>query len=131
MSHVFLVCIDSPNAGRFSSPHMSREVAFRSLSDFILMADSHCNRRAAPQSSVRLRSFGDGCDTVYDDLESDTALPLDATPHCTKGSVATFLVTVLRRQNATWQGSVHWMEGKKQETFRSAFELIRIIYSAL
>ena len=43
----------------------------------------------------------------------------------------TFVVQVRSTENATWQGTVTWAEGKKQETFRSALELLRLIDSSL
>ena len=44
---------------------------------------------------------------------------------------ATFLVQIRNTQNATWQGTVAWTNGRKQETFRSALELMKLIDSAL
>lgn len=43
----------------------------------------------------------------------------------------TFVVQVLNTQNSTWQGTVTWTNGKKQESFRSALELMKLIDSAL
>ena len=43
----------------------------------------------------------------------------------------TFVVEVIDQQNASWQGTVNWINTGKKETFRSALELIRLIDSAL
>ena len=43
----------------------------------------------------------------------------------------TFVVEVVDQQNASWQGSVNWVNTGKQEHFRSALEFIRLIDSAL
>ena len=43
----------------------------------------------------------------------------------------TFLVEVVDQQNASWQGSVKWINTGKKENFRSALELIRLLDSAL
>ena len=43
----------------------------------------------------------------------------------------TFVVEVVDQQNASWQGSVNWVNTDKKEHFRSALELIRLIDSAL
>lgn len=48
-----------------------------------------------------------------------------------QGAEKTFLVKVIDTQNATWQGTVAWTESGRQEQFRSALELIRLIDSAL
>lgn len=42
-----------------------------------------------------------------------------------------FLVEVISQENHTWQGTIHWVEGRKKEYFRSALEMIRLIDSAL
>lgn len=43
----------------------------------------------------------------------------------------TFVVQVRRQQNATWQGSIHWVEDEKTQHFRSALELLRLMDEAL
>ena len=47
------------------------------------------------------------------------------------GQDATFVVHVKYRQNATWQGTVTWADKNKQQNFRSALELIKLMDSAL
>ena len=44
---------------------------------------------------------------------------------------ATFGVRILFRQNASWQGSVSWLEGEREESFRSVLELILLMDSAM
>ena len=48
-----------------------------------------------------------------------------------EGKLGTFALRVLFRQNASWQGSVTWLEENREESFRSALELIWLIDSAL
>ncbi|MBQ6876068.1 MAG: hypothetical protein IJN46_07520 [Lachnospiraceae bacterium] len=48
-----------------------------------------------------------------------------------KGIKATFSVQILFRQNASWQGSVLWVERKIEESFRSVLELLLLIDNAL
>ena len=47
------------------------------------------------------------------------------------GERETFVVRILNTQNATWQGTVTWTDGRRTEPFRSALELIRLIDSTL
>ena len=47
------------------------------------------------------------------------------------GKKATFLIKILFRQNASWQGSVAWLEGKREQSFRSALELLFLMDSVL
>ena len=46
-------------------------------------------------------------------------------------STNTFVVKIMNQQNATWQGSVTWMEEQKEQKFRSALELLKLISEAL
>ena len=43
----------------------------------------------------------------------------------------TFVIDIVDQQNASWQGSVQWINTGKKENFRSALELLRLIDSAL
>ena len=42
-----------------------------------------------------------------------------------------FVIRILDRQNATWQGTVTWADENETVPFRSALELIKLIDSAL
>ena len=47
------------------------------------------------------------------------------------GRCATFSVHVYARQNSSWQGRVRWLEGKREENFRSVLELMCFLESVL
>lgn len=42
-----------------------------------------------------------------------------------------FLIEIVDQQNASWQGSVNWLNQGRKEYFRSALELIRLLDSAM
>jgi len=42
-----------------------------------------------------------------------------------------FIVTVRSQENATWQGTVQWVEGKEEQHFRSVLELLKLMDSAM
>ena len=44
---------------------------------------------------------------------------------------ANFVVHVQFRQNATWQGTVQWLDKNKIQQFRSALELLKLMDEAL
>lgn len=44
---------------------------------------------------------------------------------------STFLVRVLFRQNATWQGTMQWLDEKKSKPFRSLLEMVVLMEEAL
>ena len=43
----------------------------------------------------------------------------------------TFMVQISYQRNGTWQGTVKWVEQRREEHFRSALELIRLIDDAV
>ena len=43
----------------------------------------------------------------------------------------TFLVKIMDHEHATWQGKVTWIEGQREQYFRSALELIKLIDDAV
>ena len=47
------------------------------------------------------------------------------------GALATFAIRLIFRQNASWQGSITWLEGEVEQSFRSVLELILLMDSAL
>ena len=47
------------------------------------------------------------------------------------GDIGTFIVRVQHRQNSSWQGRVTWMEQDRTIQFRSVWEMIKLIESAV
>ena len=47
------------------------------------------------------------------------------------GDIGTFIVRVQHRQNSSWQGRITWMENDKTIQFRSVWEMIKLIESAV
>ncbi len=43
----------------------------------------------------------------------------------------TFVINVQYRQNASWQGTIRWVEGGIEKRFRSTLELIRLMDSVI
>lgn len=48
-----------------------------------------------------------------------------------RGEVATFAIRIQYRNNASWQGTVKWLEGEAEEYFRSVLELFWLLDSAM
>ena len=46
-------------------------------------------------------------------------------------TTGTFIVQVLYRRNGTWQGVLKWTDGRREQQFRSAFEMLKLMDEAL
>lgn len=47
------------------------------------------------------------------------------------GDLGTFIIRVQHRQNSSWQGRITWMDRNKTLYFRSIWEMIKLVASAL
>lgn len=47
------------------------------------------------------------------------------------GDLGTFIIRVQHRQNSSWQGRITWMEEDKTVYFRSMWEMLKLIDSAV
>ncbi|MBQ6899201.1 MAG: hypothetical protein IJN72_00010 [Firmicutes bacterium] len=120
------VCIDSYEngelTGRFYNPHLDEGRSFRSLIQFLKEMEDLLDDMNFPQSFTAARSFSLPA-------EQNRGSPPHEQIHC--GKLATFAVRVIFRQNASWQGSVTWLDQSKELSFRSVLELILLLDSAL
>ncbi|UWG98581.1 hypothetical protein LPY66_07260 [Dehalobacter sp. DCM] len=48
----------------------------------------------------------------------------------TRPPEASFLIRIQYRQNASWQGTIQWLDQKKTRKFRSELELMMLINEA-
>lgn len=81
-----------------------------------------------PQSAVQYRSWGiPPCRCSLDGPNQNGGK--GGLPQGPPGP--TFVVKVLFRQHATWQGTVQWIEGRQYRQFRSLNELLALMGEAL
>ena len=120
-----LICVDSYHngilQGRFYNPHLNNGKAFHSLTHFLQEMEQTLNLMDFPKAFTATRTFAKPPESVAGLPESESQI----------GEQATFAVKILFRQNASWQGSVTWLEGKREQSFRSVLELILLMNSAL
>lgn len=123
---VIRICVDGYQntvlQGRLQSVAWEGEMPFVSLMDFFKQVEQVLDELLPPQSFTELRRFGS--------VEKQS-MTFDAVSQSEPGKLATFYVRILFRQNASWQGTVLWSEGRQEERFRSAMELAFLMDSAL
>jgi hypothetical protein len=120
-----IICVDEYDGGKLSgrifNPYLKGGESFACLMNLLVGIDDLLDEMRFPQSFQAKRGFVPA-PPVPEDRE------VDASP---AGVRATFAVRVLFRQNASWQGSLTWLEGGREESFRSALELVFLIRGAL
>jgi hypothetical protein len=121
-----MICIDSYDervpVGRFYNQYCPDGISFHGAIDLLKKIETILNENKAVQSFSAVRSFAE--------KPAASVLTASGEVNC-QGKVATFATKVLFRQNASWQGSVSWLEGQREEAFRSVLELLFLIDSAI
>lgn len=113
---------DNIPGGRFRIASDPEVRPFYGLAQLLIAVNNDLDRENFPQSFSELRKFH---------VPSKQPDGFHALTDQKNGAVATFLVRILFRQNASWQGSVKWIEGNQEEYFRSVLELIVLMDDAL
>lgn len=126
-NRLFRLCVDSYEEGvpegRLFHPNLENGgFRFRSLTQLVLKIEELLDGMNYPQSFTAKRTFA-----------SVPVKPtgLEALVQEQNGARGTFLLRVIFQQHTTWQGTVNWLEGKGEQSFRSVLELILLMDSAL
>ena len=120
-----LVCVDAYEKGiprgRFYNPCMKAAKGFYGITHFLQEMETVLEQMDFPKAFTVRRTFSpkQGPPNTDDELPKLT------------GDQATFALRILFRQNASWQGSVTWLEGRQEQSFRSVLELILLLDSAM
>lgn len=126
LNRTVMVYVDSVEdhipSGRFHIACNSDMQPFHGLCQLLIHVNQQLDREKFPQSFTELRKF------QKPSKETD---PSVAAGSQSCGKIATFSIRILFRQNASWQGSVTWLEGKQEEFFRSVLELMVLMDNAL
>ena len=126
------MCIDNINDGELSGRiyhcYSKEPWKFTNILQLIELADDFFDRLEFPQASTSARSFTSTQFSVVDQLDKVQS-PEDFIEN--RGQKGTFFLNVRYRQNSSWQGSVTWVEEQREQHFRSALELLKLIDGAL
>ncbi|MDD6235777.1 MAG: hypothetical protein PUB00_00145 [Clostridiales bacterium] len=101
-------------------------VPFRNTYEMMSVLESLFDKLHFPQSSMAHRRFGKNLNQKL--IKKSGERMEQQEPLSGK---ANFVVHVQFRQNATWQGTVQWVDANKTQRFRSALELLKLMDEAL
>ncbi|MGI5897412.1 MAG: hypothetical protein ACOX6U_10780 [Oscillospiraceae bacterium] len=114
--------------GFINSPFFQYSVPFRNTLDLLLKMNKMYDTLNFPQASFEYRSFyskkGRELVPELEDIKM-SEISQNESPQ------AKFIVHVQFRQNATWQGTIQWVDAEKTQHFRSTLEMLRLMEEAL
>lgn len=105
--------------------HFRKKIEFCDLCGMLSAMESLYDTLSFPQAAFQPRHFGRV--KKGEIMAKGATLGMDIQ----EGDRATFVVHVQFRQNATWQGTIQWMDANKTQSFRSTLEMIKLIDEAL
>lgn len=128
------VCVNDIQQGEPSgvlyNPYFPEQKAFFGYLAMIDILDGFFNEIRVPHAFNQYRTFAAKEEALKPAKEVTRYMEEDI--FTTKlGDKVTFTIQVQYRQNATWQGTIAWIEGKKVQRFRSTLEMIKLMDSAL
>lgn len=130
-----VVCVDRMRmSGRYFSGRMyhrySREcIPFLSAEQAVFHMEDLFNKLRFPHASTAERTFGTEAHTVSPEVQE--SVMKDEELLSKHGDLGTFIIRVRQRQNSSWQGAITWMEENKTVDFRSIWEMVKLIESAM
>ena len=114
--------VDKRMEGTLRCMTLEEDLQFGNLMQFLALMDAVMDLDNQPQRSVEPRVFSASASDV---IEEARRARKKAPP------IATFRISVLFRQNASWQGNILWVDRDMESQFRSALELIGLLDNAL
>ena len=124
-----IIAVDLYNSvefcGKLYNPFYKQCVQIRSFQQLIKELDTLMDEIGCPMSGMEKRTF-----TKYSNGAERAELLADKS-QATRGKTATFALRIQYRNNASWQGTIKWIEGDAEECFRSVLELFWLIDSAM
>ncbi len=129
-----VVCLDRRTgtevSGRFYHSFSREPVTFFNLEQLLFRMEEFFNLLKFPYPSTNERYFEPvDIDTAEEDKRRK--IMKDEELLRQHGDLGSFIVRVQHRQNSSWQGRITWMERDKTINFRSVWEMVKLIESAV
>ena len=129
-----ILCVDVMGrggpAGQMFHSYQTDGIPFAGADQMIFHMEELFNALNYPRPGTNERSFTSAKSSEAHYTERDRIMKDEAllSKH---GDLGTFIVRVQHRQNSSWQGRITWMEQDKTISFRSVWEMVKLIESAV
>lgn len=130
-----VLCIDSKEDGilqksRIYHAYSEDAIQINCMEQLLFRLDDFFDSIQFPYPSNDGRTFKKKAENKYFNKERERIMS-DEELLSKHGELGTFIIRVQHRQNSSWQGRITWMDKNKTLSFRSVWEMIKLIASAL
>ncbi len=116
--------------GTLYHSYRTEPIPFQELGQMTLLMEKLFDELQFPHPGTNERSFLP-LNKPYQQRQERKRIMSDEQLLQKHGDIGTFIVRVQHRQNSSWQGRITWMEEDKTIQFRSVWEMIKLIESAM
>lgn len=114
-------------SGMLYNEYYELTMGFHGIREFFASLDQFFDFVNFPQASHEHRTFG-----IIRNKRKEVPKTMKKEKLTAEtGDKATFTVHVQFRQNASWQGTIQWIEGDKTQRFRSELEMLKLMTNAI
>lgn len=128
-----VVCVDriagQRVTGRLYHRYSEKAIPFFSAEQAVFLMEELFDRLQFPYPSTAGRTFTGEKKLMM--LPMQERIMKDGELLSKHGDLGSFIVRVQHRQNSSWQGTLTWMEQDQTIRFRSIWEMIKLIESAI
>jgi hypothetical protein len=106
--------------------------SFSNVLEMALLIQAKLEKVGFPQSATEKRCWADeNPATGREDRPDQRREKMRERKTVTPKGGPTFFIRINYRQNASWQGSIQWLEGKTTRFFRSHLEMVMLMQEAV
>ena len=135
LPNMVMVCVDGVENGdiygRYFHRYKKEETFFPDSATLVIEMERFYDDIGYPQAAIKTRKFIERKGGRIPAKEHMAVISDSQTLMQFRGKLATFLVCVTSRQNASWQGDVVWMEQQIRKHFCSDMELVVFVDDAV
>jgi hypothetical protein len=126
-----LICVDAYDnllmKGIIYHGSFSEGKSFDNLMQLLFMIEKVLEETGFPKATTEKRRFNTFASQNSEEAAADAGFDFSAKT----GKLASFRIKIMFRHNASWQGSIAWLENGTEEPFRSALEMLMLVDSAM
>lgn len=135
LPNMVMVCVDGVENGdiygRYFHRYKKEETSFPDSATLIIEMERFYDAIGYPQAAIKTRKFIERKGGRIPAKEHMAVISDGQALIQLRGNLATFLVGVTSRQNASWQGDVVWMEHEIRKHFCSDMDLMVFVDEAV
>ena len=124
-----VLCINDLYKGEMYHAYQEEGTPFSNLDEMTMHMEAFFDLLGFPHPSTNARSFIKQDPNYFH--EQKEKIMSDEQVLSKHGEIGTFIVRVQHRQNSSWQGRLTWVDKDQTVNFRSIWEMIKLIESAV